>query len=86
MCGAHDGPDHADPVASELCDAYHSFTPADLPLLEAELDHRHKEILWQVALGIGPDALAGRLGVPADHLRGDMRRLTRRLAHIRGAG
>lgn len=66
MCGAHSGPDHDDPAASELCDTYHAFTPDDLPVLEASLTDREKEIVWQVALGIGPDAIAARLGSPDD--------------------
>lgn len=82
MCGAHSGPDHDDPAASGLCDAYHHFSRADLPVLERLLDERQKEIVWQVALGIGPEALAGRLGSRVDDVRAEMRALTRRLAEL----
>lgn len=86
MCGAHSGPAHSDPAASELCDAYHGFSRADLPRLERSLDDRQKEIVWQVALGIGPDALAARLGAAPDGVRDEMRALTGHLHRLAAQG
>lgn len=84
MCGAHTGPDHDDPAASALCDAYHRFERADLPLLEGALGERDREIVWQVALGIGPEALSARLALPVHDLRSAMRALTGRLLDLQG--
>lgn len=84
MCGAHSGPDHDDPSAAELCDSYHRFDRSDLPALERGLDDRQKEIVWQVALGIGPSQLAERLGCDINSVRGEIRSLTERLRVLQG--
>jgi len=85
VCGAHRGPDHDDAAASALCDAYHGFTRADLPVLEQALGEREREIVWKVALGIGPEALAGPLRSTPDALRVEMRALTHRLETLQDA-
>jgi len=89
MCGAHFGPDHDDPAASELCDTYHAFTPDDLPALEATLTDREKEIVWHVALGIGPDAIATRLtpspGPSQPDVRAEIRALNDRMLALQEA-
>jgi len=82
MCGADHGPDHDDPAAATLCDRSHAFARADLPRLEAALDAHEKELLWQVALGVGPDGLARRFGVEVTHVRGELNDLVQRLDEL----
>jgi hypothetical protein len=82
MCGAAHGPDHDDPQASSVCDLYHGFGRADLPRLEAALSHHEKELLWQLALGVGPEGLARRFGSEPDAVRGDLAALEGRLREM----
>lgn len=86
MCGADHGPEHDDPVAALVCDRYHAFGRADLPRLDVSLDEHEKELLWQVALGVGPDGLARRLGVTPVDVRGELTDLARRLDQLSGSG
>lgn len=84
MCGADHGPEHDDPTASRICDLYHEFAPADLPRLGVQLDEREKELLWHLALGIGPEGLARRGGAEVTHVRGELEALEGRLAGLLG--
>lgn len=85
MCNAAHGPEHDDPAAAEVCDLYHRFHRSDLPRLERSLDPREKELLWQVALGVGPEGLARRLDTTAEAARGELRALAARLAQLASA-
>lgn len=84
MCGAAHGPDHDDPAAAAVCDAYHGFTRAELPRLERELGDRERELLWTTALGLGPEALARRLASPVGTVRAELTELAARLADVAG--
>lgn len=82
MCGALHGPEHDDPAAAEVCHLYHGFARTDLPRLEEALSAREKELLWHVALGIGPEGLARRFDSHPEPIRAELTRLAGHLTEL----
>lgn len=81
MCGAAHGPAHDDPAAATLCDRYHALGREDVARLARSLDERQRELLWLVAVGLGPDAVARRTGTDLgpDGVRAEMAHLAEAL-------
>lgn len=82
MCGAQHGPEHDDPLAARVCDLSHQFGDDDFDRIQGALDERQKELLWTVALGIGPDGLARRFGSTPDRVRVELSGLADRLVDL----
>lgn len=89
MCGADHGPEHDDPLAAEVCDLYHALyerggRPA-IARLSFLLGDHEREVLWHLAVGVGPDGLARRFGSEVSHVRGELNDLARRLESLGAA-